>query len=94
MKSYNLPAAKIHVAELLKLVRKVKSNAIEREVQQCIANSLFSSASLILLLIKLMLRCIPVKINAFMLIVNLANLRWGTKKRIFTQNRDIFILFW
>jgi len=44
------------------------------------ANSLFSSASLILLLIKLMLRCIPVRINAFMLIVNLANLRWGTKK--------------
>ena len=48
MKSYNLPAEKLNVADhpqLLKLVRKVKSNATESEAQQCIANSMCGSSS-------------------------------------------------
>ena len=48
MKSYNLPAEKLNVAdhpELLKLVRKVKSNATDSEAQQCIANSVCGSFS-------------------------------------------------
>jgi len=48
MKPYNLPAEKLNVAdhpELLKLVRKVKSNATDSEAQRCIANSMCGSSS-------------------------------------------------
>ena len=48
MKSYNLLAEKLNVAdhpELLKLVRKVQSNATDSKAQQCIANSMCGSSS-------------------------------------------------